>query len=291
MSKSASTLLTILLAVAAGIMGGFLSGEFRDRRAPARAAPRSGSAAVEAIEELREEFRGELRELGRRVEAVERRRISEVEAAPLRPGEVSSGNTPVARGEQANPERAEGTMSWEPGKSFGYAAAQALMEDARKSPKRIDGLLASIRAAIVKDPENADLHCALATALSAKAVYDMPMGPEQWAVFGEASESHKEAIRLDSGHWQARFGKANGESRAPEFVGLRPQAIRQFEELMKIQESRAPAQEHVQVYRRLGSLYRDAGNTEKARQIWERGRQRHPQDEDLKEALDILGQR
>ena len=201
------------------------------------------------------------------------------------------GCSPIARSEQKRPERAEGSLRWESGQSFGYADAQKLMDDARKSPDRIDGLLASIRATIAKDPENADLHCALATALSAKAIFDMTPGPEQWKVFGEASESHKEAIRLDPGHWQARFGKANGESMAPEFVGLRPQAIRQFEELMKIQESRAPAEEHAVVYLRLGSLYRDAGNTEKARQIWERGRGRHPQDEKLGEALDILGER
>ncbi|MHC4223909.1 MAG: tetratricopeptide repeat protein, partial [Planctomycetota bacterium] len=253
--------------------------------------PRGGAVTVQAIEELREELRGELQHLGRRMEAVERSRSSEIEIAAPRPGEVRSGSSRVAQSGQAKPERAEGILSWEPGKSFGYADAQTLMDDARKSPDQIDGLLASIRAAIAKDPENADLHCALATALSAKAIYDMPMGPAQWKVFGEASESHKEAIRLDPGHWQARFGKANGESMAPEFVGMRPQAIRQFEELMKIQESRAPAEEHAMVYRRLGSLYRDAGNTEKARQIWERGRERHPQDADLKEALDILGQR
>jgi tetratricopeptide (TPR) repeat protein len=291
MSKGANTLLTILLVVAAGILGGFVSGEFRDKRAPSRAAPRGGSMAVEAIEELREELRGELRDLGRRMEAVERSRRSEVEGAAARPEELRYGSDPVARGEQAVPESAEGTLAWEPGKSFGYAEAQTLMDDARESPGRIDGLVASIRAAIARDPENADLRCALATALNSKAIFGMTPGPEQWKVFGEASESYKEAIRLDPGHWQARFGKANGESMAPEFVGLRPQAIRQFEELMKIQESRAPAEEQALVYRRLGSLYRDAGNTVKARQIWERGRKRHPQDEGLKEALDILGER
>ena len=78
---------------------------------------------------------------------------------------------------------------------------------------------------------------------------------------------------------------------APEFAGLRPSAIRQFEELMRIQETRAPAEEHSQVYLRLGTLYKDAGNPKKARAIWKRGLKRHPESEQLREVVSILEER
>ena len=35
--------------------------------------------------------------------------------------------------------------------------------------------------------------------------------------------------------WEARYSLAFGDSMAPEFVGLRPKVIEQFEELMAIQ--------------------------------------------------------
>ena len=75
---------------------------------------------------------------------------------------------------------------------------------------------------------------------------------------------------------------------APEFTGLRPVAIRQFEELLVIQEGQTPHDDHVQVYMQLGNLYKGAGNLKKARAAWERGVERHPDGKGLQTALDLL---
>jgi tetratricopeptide (TPR) repeat protein len=119
----------------------------------------------------------------------------------------------------------------------------------------------------------------------------MEPGPAQWQTYGEATQSYERAIEFEPEHWQARYGLAFGNSMAPEFAGLRPRAIREFEELMKLQETRAPAEEHTRVYLRLGTLYKDAGNPEKARAIWQRGLKRHPESEQLHDVVSILEER
>ena len=104
----------------------------------------------------------------------------------------------------------------------------------------------------------------------------------------EGLAAYEEAIKIEPGHWQARYGIAFGNAMAPEFVGLRPRAIQQFEELMVIQEGRTPHDDHVQVYVQLGNLYKGAGNLRKARAIWQRGIERHPDQSGLRESLDLL---
>ena len=111
-------------------------------------------------------------------------------------------------------------------------------------------------------------------------------GPQQGLVWAKASESYDKAIELDPGHWQARFGKAFGISMAPEFLGVRPVAIKQFEELLAIQEQGAPEPHHAQTYFRLGTLYKDAGNTAKAREIWDRGLRLFPDNSVLKGTIE-----
>jgi TolA-binding protein len=78
---------------------------------------------------------------------------------------------------------------------------------------------------------------------------------------------------------------------APEFVGLRPRAIRQFEELVEIQEKQPKAPEHVEVYLRLGTLLKDAGNVKKARETWQRGLDRFPDDRRPVDALALVEER
>jgi tetratricopeptide (TPR) repeat protein len=171
------------------------------------------------------------------------------------------------------------------GRPFGHAEAEALFARLARERDTIDDVIARLEAEARKDPANADLQVALATAYGAKTAFATPPGPEQGVVWAKAVAAYEEAIRLDPLHWQARYGKAFGDSMAPEFVGLRPQAIRQFEELMEIQERRAHAPEQVEVYLRLGTLYKDAGNVKRAREVWQRGLARAPGDARLGEAL------
>ncbi|MHC4819984.1 MAG: tetratricopeptide repeat protein [Planctomycetota bacterium] len=105
-------------------------------------------------------------------------------------------------------------------------------------------------------------------------------------MWGKVGASYDAALTLEPNHWQARFGKAFGTSMAPEFLGMRPEAIRQFEELKEIQGRRAPEPQHAQVYFRLGTLYKDAGNAEKARSLWAEGLKLFPDNQELKDTLE-----
>ena len=54
-----------------------------------------------------------------------------------------------------------------------------------------------------------------------------------------------------------------------------------------MQASGATEQHHVQTYFRLGQLYKDEGNVEKARSVWQEGLQRFPNDKAILGALEI----
>jgi tetratricopeptide (TPR) repeat protein len=174
------------------------------------------------------------------------------------------------------------------GRTFGYGESEALFGRLARDHGAIGDVIARLEAEIARNPRSADLHAALATAYAAKTAFFTPPGPEQGTVWEKAERAYDEAIRLDPGHWQARYGKAFGDSMAPEFVGLRPRAIRQFEELMEIQEKKPSAPEHVEVYLRLGTLLKDAGNVKRAREVWQRGLDRFAGDARLAEALALM---
>ena len=155
-------------------------------------------------------------------------------------------------------------------------------------PEKIDATIDALLAAVKNDPNNAELQTALATAYTAKTAFGTAQGPAQGIPFMKAIAAYNKALEIDPEHWTARFGKAFDTSMAPEFVGMRPTAIREFEGLMEQQEARAPQPEFVRTYVRLGTLYKNAGNAEKARAIWKRGLQQFPESKQLGEALSVI---
>jgi len=152
--------------------------------------------------------------------------------------------------------------------------------------ERVPEVVAALEKEIELDPRNADLRVALATVYVADLTNNKMPGPQQGIVWAKAVTAYDAALAIEPEHWQARFGKAFGTSMVPEFLGQRPEAIRQFEELIEIQKRRAPEPEYAGTYFRLGTLYKDAGNAEKAREVWNAGLALFPENEELKGALD-----
>jgi tetratricopeptide (TPR) repeat protein len=273
---------TLMLAALAGASGGLLARAVGSEPPPVRAP-----AVVRPVEALPLRIERALGDLERRLARLEDAgRNGEAENEEQTEIELSR---PAARAE-TDPRSGRGAAADVLGRPLTHDRADAFFQRLAATPGEIEDSISRLLDAIRDDPRNADLYCALATAYGAKAAFDTPPGPRQGLVWAKAGRAYGEAIRLDPEHWQARYGKAFGESMAPEFLGLRPRAIRQFEELMEIQERRASAAEHVLVYLRLGTLYKDAGNLEKARETWERGRVRFPDDERLGEVLELIAQ-
>ncbi len=156
---------------------------------------------------------------------------------------------------------------------------------------RISDVIAAIQKEIALDPANPELQVALATAYIAELWNNTPQGPQQGIVWMKASAAYDAAIKLEPEHWTARFGKAFGESMAPEFLGMRPGAIRQFEDLLAIQKRKAPEPHYASTYFRLGTLYKDAGNVEKARELWAEGLRLFPDNEELKGTIEASTKR
>ncbi|MHC4164423.1 MAG: tetratricopeptide repeat protein [Planctomycetota bacterium] len=171
------------------------------------------------------------------------------------------------------------------GKPFGPNEANRLFWWLSRNKEKISDVIQDLEKQIEKNPNDPHLHVALATAWVAELT-NQPPGPQQGLLWGKVGAAYDAAIALEPNHWQARFGKAFGTSMAPEFLGLRPEAIRQFEELKAIQGRRAPEPHHAQVYFRLGTLYKDAGNAEKARALWAEGLKLFPDNEELKGTLE-----
>ncbi|MEO6596789.1 MAG: tetratricopeptide repeat protein [Planctomycetota bacterium] len=93
------------------------------------------------------------------------------------------------------------------------------------------------------------------------------------------------ALELQPDHWEARFRKAVGMTYGPALSGRQTEAISQFEQLVHQQADRLPAAGYSQTYLYLGRLYAQRGDAERARETWQQGLARHPQDAELQGML------
>ncbi len=149
----------------------------------------------------------------------------------------------------------------------------------------VDSTVAALEQALAASPDDAAARMRLADGYVSK-LFLVPMGPEKgiWAAKAEAQWSA--VLERDERHWDARFSLAFGYSQYPDFLNKVPDSIREFETLRRFQEQSAPEPRQAQVYVQLASLYRRQASAEKARQVLEAGLARHPDDEEIRKALD-----
>jgi len=91
--------------------------------------------------------------------------------------------------------------------------------------------------------------------------------------------------RVDDNHWQARFSKAVGYTFWPPFLGKNKDALAQFDRLVQQQDNMPVQPEQAQTYVFYGNLLEQGGNAQKARDIWQRGLARHPDNAELRRRL------
>jgi len=153
------------------------------------------------------------------------------------------------------------------------------------SAQERDALVAHIESLAKSHPNDADLQVRLGEAYVQK-ILAPGTGFMEMAKFGQAADRQfTKALELDDHHWDARFNKAMGLAHQPAVLGGRPKAIEHLEILLQQQEQLAPETKHAGAYLVLGNLWAEQGNQDKAREIWERGRKRHPNSRELSDRL------
>lgn len=282
--------LPLLCGLVGGVAGALLFQFVFDERV----TPRAASEPQQQVS--RERFS----DLEHRVHTLERRREGGAEIVPEQAPEAAragadtesagAAGSKVPLPDQAPADLGEVVRALV-GKPMGNAETDALYRWLGENKGRILDFIESLEAEIERHPNDAELRVALATAWVGQMIYNTPAGFQQGMVWGRADKAYAKAIELDSKHWQARFGRAFGTSFIPPQLGRQPFAIRQFEELLVIQEGASPEPQHVQTYFQLGSLYREVGNAERAREIWARGLKLFPENRALLDALEVSTER
>lgn len=277
----------VVLLLLAGLVGGVV-GSLLVRFLDDGPAPRAGRRVVsdgpsrQEFEQLRQDVL-RLRQGARDAVVPGGGDTADAPAAPTAtPGDAPEGAEPDDAEAKKTPSEVVQALI---GKPFGFYESNRLVWWLSRNKDKIKEVIEGIEEQIRKNPTDPNLHVALAAAWTAELI-NQPQGPQQGIMWGRVGAAYDAALALEPNHWQARFGKAFGTSMAPEFMAMRPEAIRQFEELKAIQSRRAPEPEHAQVYFRLGTLYKDAGNAEKARAIWAEGLKLFPDNQELKDTLE-----
>ena len=286
----ASTPLILVVAVISGLAGGFLGAQLSpgDEWRTVRAERYDDGELRAEIEALREEIRRSRIEAPRVAEPA----APEARGAPSATAESADEDAPASElPAWIRDFKPSGYVESLRNQKFDAKARNKLFTLLSVHKEKIDETIKGLLAAVKQDPGNAELQTALASAYTAKTAFGTDVGAAQGIVFMKAVAAYDTALQIDSEHWTARFGKAYDTSMAPEFVGLRPQAIRQFEALVERQESRLPQKEFAQTYMRLGTLYKDAGNADKARTMWKRGIEQFPENKAIRDALELIGEK
>jgi len=284
-------LLTFALGLAGGLAGAFLLNALEwPEEVPERSAARH-TAAVDygpEIAALREQI-AELRR-ARPAPAPVGPETGPDAGAPtggvLLPGEGGEKASGADGGAAAAQTPAQVVAALK-GKPFHHAEHDRFFNWLTLHKEQIKDVIAALEKEVAQNPQDADLQVALATAYVADLANNVPQGsPQQGIIWMKADKAYSTALEVNPDHWQARFSRAFGWSMAPEFLGLRPKAIADFEELLSRQQH-LPLEPHfAQTYFRLGTLYKDAGNAEKAREIWDQGLKLFPDNEVLKGTLE-----
>lgn len=271
----------------------------------AHAESAAGEAA--ALAARLQEQRQTLEEVQRRLQALESR-AGAPERAPAR---VEASGPSDAQIEEAVARyfRARGGEPGAAGAGAGGAAAKPSTSDAKAAfqellattdiwnPKlgeiwkqareagKLDELVKLFEARAKENPGQAQAHTELGKAYLQK-LFAGGMGPEAGLWGTRADKAFDRALEADPEHWEARFQKAVSLANWPDFLGRKPEAVRNLETLVTQQETRGDNRpEYLQTYLILGNLYSQQGKDDKAREIWQKGLRVFPNDAELRKKL------
>jgi len=109
----------------------------------------------------------------------------------------------------------------------------------------------------------------------------MQMDQSKWQNSIKADQVFDKVLELDNTHWEARFTKAMSYTFWPKFLGKTKEAISHFETLVSQQEKMPVEAHQAQTYLFLGNLLEEQGDAARAKEMWQKGARRHPDNQDL----------
>lgn len=141
---------------------------------------------------------------------------------------------------------------------------------------RIDEVVARFEELAKAAPNDTKVQMDLANAYLAH----LQMDQSKWQLSMKADKVFDKVLALDDKHWEARFTKAMSYTFYPDFLGKKKDAISHFETLVQQQETMPVDASHAQTYLYLGNLL-EARDPQKAKEVWQKGARRHPDNADL----------
>lgn len=151
--------------------------------------------------------------------------------------------------------------------------------------KTLMGLVVKeLNARIDADPDDLASRMQLAEVESAR-VHSAEGITERAAIGRSVGEQIKAVLERDPEHWDARYMQAVGISHSQRTPQGRTEAVRAFESLVTLQQSRAPEPRFARTYGQLASVYLSERNITKAREALQQGLARYPEAKDLREQL------
>jgi len=145
---------------------------------------------------------------------------------------------------------------------------------------KMDEVIEAMQALAEANPNDPKAQMDLANAYMAY----LQMDNSKWNMSMLADKQFDKVLEIDNQHWEARFTKAVSYTFWPKFLGKNKEAINHFETLIAQQESLPVENHHAQTYLYLGNMLADE-DPERARQIWQQGATRHPNNTELRGKL------
>lgn len=164
-----------------------------------------------------------------------------------------------------------------------YPEKEAAWKQLRDSGK-LDQAIADLEQRATANPQAAEYSATLGRAYLEKAgtLKDVR---EQGILGMKADMTFETALQVDPSNWEARFTKAVAMSYWPPQLNKGQEVIANFTQLINQQEAQPPQPQYAQSYVWLGDQYQKAGNSEYARQVWQRGAAMYPNDTTLPQRL------
>ena len=171
----------------------------------------------------------------------------------------------------------------------GTATKEQVAELLKLSKDKVlmDAVVEALTSRIEANPADVDVRMQLAEVQSAR-VHAAESITERAALGRSVGEQIRAILEQDPEHWDARYMRAVGISHSQRTPQGRAQAIREFESLIAVQQSRAPEARFARTYGQLALVHVANRDIDKARRALQQGLAQFPDATELRTQLSQL---